>query len=165
MANGRPRRSGCLFDICVSPFGIPSSFGFRHSSFSLRNTRFFTYRSNMSLLTGFENFVRQGEPLAMHTWFQLGGPAEYFAEPETAEQLIALVRRCHAGRRRHPPVGPGIQHPRARRRRARHGDPPFLAGLLAGFASRAAASPPAAAPCWAVRSRRPSIVGWPGWKR
>ena len=50
----------------------------------------------MSLLTGFENVVRQGEPLAMHTWFQLGGPAEYFAEPETAEQLIALVRRCHA---------------------------------------------------------------------
>jgi len=39
--------------------------------------------------------VRQDEPLAMHTWFQLGGPAEYFAEPETAEQLIALVRRCH----------------------------------------------------------------------
>ena len=50
----------------------------------------------MSLLTGFENVVRQGEPLAMHTWFQLGGPAEYFAEPENAEQLIALVRRCHA---------------------------------------------------------------------
>ena len=50
----------------------------------------------MSLLTGFENVVRQGEPLAMHTWFQLGGPAEYFAEPENADQLIALVRRCHA---------------------------------------------------------------------
>ena len=49
----------------------------------------------MSLLTGFEDIVRQGEPLAMHTWFQLGGAAEYFAEPESAEQLIALVRRCH----------------------------------------------------------------------
>jgi UDP-N-acetylmuramate dehydrogenase len=49
----------------------------------------------MSLLTGFENVVRQNEPLAMHTWFQLGGPAEYFAEPESAEQLIELVRRCH----------------------------------------------------------------------
>jgi len=46
-------------------------------------------------LSDFENIVRQGEPLAMHTWFQLGGPAEYFAEPETVEQLIALVRRCH----------------------------------------------------------------------
>jgi UDP-N-acetylmuramate dehydrogenase len=49
----------------------------------------------MSLLTGFETFVRQNEPLAMHTWFQLGGPAEYFAEPETVEQLVALVERCH----------------------------------------------------------------------
>ncbi len=49
----------------------------------------------MGLLTGFENFVRQSEPLAMHTWFQLGGPAEYFAEPETVDQLVALVNRCH----------------------------------------------------------------------
>jgi UDP-N-acetylmuramate dehydrogenase len=49
----------------------------------------------MSLLTGFENIVHQNEPLAMHTWFQLGGPAEYFAEPETADQLISLVQRCH----------------------------------------------------------------------
>ena len=43
--------------------------------------------------TGFENIVRQGEPLAMHTWFQLGGPAEYFAEPENPDQLIALLQR------------------------------------------------------------------------
>ena len=49
----------------------------------------------MGLLSGFDNFVRQSEPLAMHTWFQLGGPAEYFAEPETVEQLVALVERCH----------------------------------------------------------------------
>ena len=34
----------------------------------------------MSLFKEFEKTVRQGEPLAMHTWFQLGGPAEYFAE-------------------------------------------------------------------------------------
>jgi UDP-N-acetylmuramate dehydrogenase len=49
----------------------------------------------MGLMTGFEKIVRQSEPLAMHTWFQLGGPAEYFAEPETLEELTALVRRCH----------------------------------------------------------------------
>ena len=47
----------------------------------------------MSLLTGFEKIVRQGEPLAMHTWFQLGGPAEYFAEPRNLDELVALVRR------------------------------------------------------------------------
>jgi UDP-N-acetylmuramate dehydrogenase len=49
----------------------------------------------MSFLTGFENSVRPNEPLAMHTWFQLGGPAEYFAEPESPDELVALVRRCH----------------------------------------------------------------------
>ncbi len=48
----------------------------------------------MGLLTGFEKIVRQGEPLAMHTWFQLGGPAEYFAEPTNPDELIALMARC-----------------------------------------------------------------------
>jgi UDP-N-acetylmuramate dehydrogenase len=48
----------------------------------------------MGLLSGFEKIVRQSEPLAMHTWFQLGGPAEYFAEPANPDELIALVRRC-----------------------------------------------------------------------
>jgi len=48
----------------------------------------------MASLTGFEKIVRPAEPLAMHTWFQLGGPAEYFAEPEDPDQLIALIRRC-----------------------------------------------------------------------
>lgn len=49
----------------------------------------------MGALTGFDKIVRRGEPLAMHTWFQLGGPAEYFAEPTTVEELVTLVRRCH----------------------------------------------------------------------
>jgi len=48
----------------------------------------------MGLLTGFEKIVRRDEPLAMHTWFQLGGPAEYFAEPENPDQLLALIQRC-----------------------------------------------------------------------
>ena len=49
----------------------------------------------MGLLSGLEKIVRQAEPLAMHTWFQLGGPAEYFAEPQNADELIALIQRCH----------------------------------------------------------------------
>ncbi len=49
----------------------------------------------MSLEKDFEQFVKQGEPLAPYTWFRLGGPAEYFAEPRTVDQLEALVRRCH----------------------------------------------------------------------
>jgi len=49
----------------------------------------------MGLLTGFENVVRRNEPLAMHVWFQLGGHAEYYAEPENTDQLVELVHRCH----------------------------------------------------------------------
>ena len=64
--------------------------------------------------TGFENIVRQGEPLAMHTWFQLGGPAEYFAEPENSEQLIALLKRSHEEGCRGPRVGPGLERPDSR---------------------------------------------------
>jgi len=49
----------------------------------------------MGPFAGFERIVRQGEPLAMHTWFQLGGPAEFFAEPASLEELAGLVRRSH----------------------------------------------------------------------
>ena len=38
--------------------------------------------------------VLQDEPLAMYTWFQLGGPARYFAEPEDLDALVALLVRC-----------------------------------------------------------------------
>jgi UDP-N-acetylmuramate dehydrogenase len=48
----------------------------------------------MLLWSGFEHIVRQAEPLAPHTWFQLGGPAEFFAEPRTLDELQGLVRRC-----------------------------------------------------------------------
>jgi len=48
----------------------------------------------MGPLAGFERIVRQAEPLAMHTWFQLGGPAEFFAEPTTLDELVGLVRQC-----------------------------------------------------------------------
>lgn len=44
--------------------------------------------------SGFENILRRAEPLAAHTWFRLGGPAEFFAEPESLDQLAALVSRC-----------------------------------------------------------------------
>lgn len=49
----------------------------------------------MSFLSGFEKFVRTNEPLAMHTWLQLGGPAEYFAEPTSEDELVAVIRRAH----------------------------------------------------------------------
>ncbi|RMF91859.1 MAG: FAD-binding protein, partial [Planctomycetota bacterium] len=49
----------------------------------------------MSTWNGFEHLVREQEPLAMHTWLQLGGPAEFFAEPQTVDELVGLVQRCH----------------------------------------------------------------------
>ncbi|MFT5525826.1 MAG: UDP-N-acetylmuramate dehydrogenase, partial [Pirellulaceae bacterium] len=48
----------------------------------------------MGLIDGFEHIVRENEILAPYTWFRLGGPAQYFAEPTTAEELGALVKRC-----------------------------------------------------------------------
>lgn len=48
----------------------------------------------MGRFSGFEKIIRRDEPLAMHTWFQLGGAAELFAEPRNREELIGLVARC-----------------------------------------------------------------------
>ena len=49
----------------------------------------------MPIPTGFGHIVRENEPLAPHTWFRLGGPAQYFAEPTSIDELAALVRHCH----------------------------------------------------------------------
>ena len=35
--------------------------------------------------------IRINEPMKMHTSFRAGGPAAWYAEPETAEELGALV--------------------------------------------------------------------------
>lgn len=48
----------------------------------------------MGLISGLEHCVHENEPLAPHTWFRLGGLAEYFAEPTSVEELAELVRRC-----------------------------------------------------------------------
>ena len=48
----------------------------------------------MTVVSGFEKIVRQQEPLAERTWLKLGGPAQFFAEPNSVEELAALVRRC-----------------------------------------------------------------------
>jgi len=49
----------------------------------------------MERFSHFKSQVRQQVPLAMHTWFQLGGPAEFFAEPRIEEELAALLKLCH----------------------------------------------------------------------
>ena len=42
----------------------------------------------------FPKFVRQEIPLSMYTRLQLGGVAEFFAEPENEDDLIALLKHC-----------------------------------------------------------------------
>jgi len=48
----------------------------------------------MSLHDLFPQFVRQEIPLSMYTRLQLGGAAEFFAEPENEAELTALIKRC-----------------------------------------------------------------------
>lgn len=43
---------------------------------------------------GLEHIIREREPLARHTWFRLGGAAEYFAEPTSLEELQQVVQQC-----------------------------------------------------------------------
>jgi UDP-N-acetylmuramate dehydrogenase len=47
----------------------------------------------MAAMTGL-GCVREQVPLAERTWFKLGGPAQFFAEPESVDELLAVVRRC-----------------------------------------------------------------------
>jgi UDP-N-acetylmuramate dehydrogenase len=47
----------------------------------------------MTALTGID-CVRESVPLAERTWFKLGGPAQFFAEPSSVDELLAVVKRC-----------------------------------------------------------------------
>ena len=40
------------------------------------------------------NCIRNEEPLSDHTSFRIGGPAEYFAEPTTIDELLGVVREA-----------------------------------------------------------------------
>ncbi len=49
----------------------------------------------MSIFSGFEEIVEQDHPLAPHTWYRLGGPADYFIRPRNVRDLKEIVRRCN----------------------------------------------------------------------
>jgi UDP-N-acetylmuramate dehydrogenase len=49
----------------------------------------------MNIFSGLEKIVETNYPLAKHTWYGLGGPADYFIRPETVKQLQDVVRRCN----------------------------------------------------------------------
>ncbi len=46
----------------------------------------------MPFPSGFEHVLRENEPLAPYTWLQIGGPARYFAEPNTVAELANILR-------------------------------------------------------------------------
>ncbi|MCR5165038.1 MAG: UDP-N-acetylmuramate dehydrogenase [Thermoguttaceae bacterium] len=47
-----------------------------------------------TLQTEFPDLIQTDEPLAMHTWFQVGGNAEYYAEPQSWETFQKLLKFC-----------------------------------------------------------------------
>jgi len=46
------------------------------------------------LFTNLETIVKENEPLCNYTWFRIGGPARYFIEPRSFEELCQVVSRC-----------------------------------------------------------------------
>ena len=49
----------------------------------------------MNIFSDLETIVDADYPLANHTWYGLGGPADYFIRPQSIEQLKEVVRRCN----------------------------------------------------------------------
>ncbi len=49
----------------------------------------------MSIFSGLEKIVEKDYPLAKQTWYGLGGPADYFIRPKTADQLTRIVKECN----------------------------------------------------------------------
>ena len=50
----------------------------------------------MSIFDDLESIVKEDYSLAKHTWYGLGGPADYFIKPQTTQQLADVARRCIA---------------------------------------------------------------------
>jgi UDP-N-acetylmuramate dehydrogenase len=49
----------------------------------------------MNIFSGLEKIVETDYPLANHTWYGLGGQADYFLRPESIEQLKDVALRCN----------------------------------------------------------------------
>ncbi len=49
----------------------------------------------MSSIEDFNEILHHNKPLAPLTWLKLGGPAQYFLEPRSPNELVAVIRCCH----------------------------------------------------------------------
>lgn len=50
----------------------------------------------MTFQSKFPEIVKRDEPLAPYTWLKVGGPAQFFAEPRSVDELVAVVKEAHA---------------------------------------------------------------------
>jgi UDP-N-acetylmuramate dehydrogenase len=50
----------------------------------------------MSLANQFAEITRINEPLAPYTHLKIGGPAEYFLQPRTVEELRTVLAACQS---------------------------------------------------------------------
>ena len=41
-----------------------------------------------------EEQVKKDEPMKSHTTFRVGGPADYFVTPQTAEEVAKVIEAC-----------------------------------------------------------------------
>ncbi|MDD4890384.1 MAG: UDP-N-acetylmuramate dehydrogenase [Phycisphaerae bacterium] len=48
----------------------------------------------MNIFAGYEQIVKEDEPMARHTWYRLGGPARYFVMPRNEQELGDVLVRC-----------------------------------------------------------------------
>jgi len=48
----------------------------------------------MKPFDGLEEIVKVDEPLAPRTWFRIGGPARFFIQPRSVDELGEVVKRC-----------------------------------------------------------------------
>lgn len=52
-------------------------------------------RLQMGIFNGLEEIVESDYPLAKHTWYGLGGPADHFIRPRTVKELKQVSKRCN----------------------------------------------------------------------
>ena len=61
----------------------------------------------MSLFDSFAHIVRENETLAPYTRLNIGGDAEYFAEPTNQDELVGIVKLCHENKLAIRSIGSG----------------------------------------------------------
>ena len=44
----------------------------------------------------FSEILQRDEPLSLHTWLKLGGPAQYFVTPRTEAELLDVITTCRS---------------------------------------------------------------------